>query len=262
MNKKPLIASLMILLFLASSLIAYGMPSVSCQSSTTVKTETSTSSPSVGEPFTATISVSDVENLYGLEVILTWDRSVLQAISVDSHVGVESHPDGVLHESSNSPSIFVAENNLTQSEGEYRLTVTAIAPAAAFSGSGNIVQIIFNPLKTGSSPLNLQSELYDYPPTDRDPRVSMAIDHATQSTSITATEASNTTPSQSSTPETSQTPTTASPTANPTSPKPTQTAAPQQNGNLGWEFALIIIAVMTLLVAAATLIVHRRRKME
>ena len=130
----------------------------------------------MGQTFTVTISILNVQNLYSLEVVLksgpfcsaSYKRS-------KSRVGEENFADGVLHLSSNSPPIFIAENNLTQNEGEYRLTVTSMAPAAAFSGSGNIVKVTFRSISLGSSALNLQSQLYDYPPTDRDPRISLAI---------------------------------------------------------------------------------------
>jgi len=143
---------------------------------TVVKVEPSTSYSDIGETFTINITVADVQNLYGIEVILYWNASVLHAMSVDTRLGVESHPDGVLHE---PPSIFVAENNVTQKQGKYVLTATSVAPAPSFSGSGNIVRITFNVTSFADSELNLETKLYDYPPPDREPPISLPIEHIT-----------------------------------------------------------------------------------
>jgi len=143
---------------------------------TVVRVEPSPSYSDIGETFTINITVVDVQNLYGIEVTLYWNASVLYAVSVDTRLGVESHPDGVLHE---PPSIFVAENNVTQKQGKYVLTATSVAPAPSFSGSGNIVRITFNATSFADSELNLETELYDYPPPDREPRISLPIEHTT-----------------------------------------------------------------------------------
>ena len=158
---------------------------VSSQMSTVVAVTPSTVSAHLGEPFNVTVSLSNVQNLYGLEVILNWDAVVLRVSKVDVRLGVETCWDGVLHESSISPPIFIAENNLTQTEGEYSLVATSMAPASSFSGSGNIVRLTFEPIAVGTSKIDLESQLLDYPPTDRDPRISQPIAHLSQGSSIT-----------------------------------------------------------------------------
>jgi hypothetical protein len=249
---------LLVLLFLSINVTAHCILPVSSQPSTTVKVEPSTMSPSMGQTFTVTISILNVQNLYSLEVVLNWDPSVLQTTNVETCVGVETFADGVLHLSSNSPTIFIAENNLTQNEGEYRLTVTSMAPAPAFSGSGKIVKVTFSPISLGSSALNLQSQLYDYPPIDRDPRISLAIDHVVQDSNITVITASS--PSPTANPTTTQPPVTSAPTTKPTSPNPTQTSNPKQNEKWGLTFVLFIIVILALIVAVSALITYKRKK--
>jgi hypothetical protein len=158
---------------------------VSSQTSTVVAVVPSTVFANLGEPFNMTVSLSNVQNLYGLEVILNWDPDALRVSKVEAHLGVETYPDGVLHESSSSQPIFIAENNLTQTEGEYRLVATSMAPASSFTGSGNIVRLTFEPLAVGASKIDLESQLLDYPPADRDPRISQPIAHSSQGSSIT-----------------------------------------------------------------------------
>jgi hypothetical protein len=231
------------------------------QSSTVVRVVTSTSSPALGKSFTVAISVSNVQNLYGLEVILNWDPTILQATKAETRLGVESFSDGVLHESSNSPPIFIAENNITQALGEYTLDATSMAPAAAFSGSGNIVKITFNPISKGVSALNLQSQLLDYPPADRDPRVSLPIDHSTQGSSVTVTE-SNNNPSSAPSPTSSasESPLTPTPTGPSTSSTPSSTLEPQKV-NIHPEFllpAVVIVIVVVLII----LVLLRKRKQQ
>ena len=246
----------MIILLVLIGTSFYVRPAFS-QSATVVKVETSTGSPAIGQPFIVTISIDNVENLYGLEIILSWDSFVLQATMVDTRVGVESHADGVLHESSNSPSIFIGENNLLQSQGEYRLVVTSTSPAAPFSGSGNIVKVTFNPISIGSSALGLESQLSDYPLTDLDP--SQAINHNTQSSSVTVVAGGNNTPSN--TPTTSQPASSSTPTAEPTSQTPIQTSKQQEKDK--WEREIILalaVIILVLAIAISSFIINRRKR--
>jgi hypothetical protein len=245
---------LMVLLLAFITISSCSTQCASSQSSTVVKVEASTTSATIGKTFTVTITVTDVQNLYGLEVILNWNATVLQIINVDTRLGVESFPDGVLHESSNSPAIFIAENNLTQTEGEYRLDATSMVPAASFTGSGNIAKITFRPISIGNSELNLRSQLYDYPPTDRD-KISLPIQHTTQDSFITVTESTNT---PSSTPSTSELPPTPTPTTPLTSPTLSPTLEPQKL-NVGNELILPII-LLILLITVIALIILRKRK--
>jgi len=146
------------------------LPLVSCIS-TIVKVEPATGSVAVGDVFTVNTTIVDVQNLYGIEVALSWDSSILRVIDVDVRFG---QLDGVLLDP-----IFVAQNVTDQQHGNYFLAATSISPALPFNGSGNVVRITFSATGVGTSSLNLTSKLYDYPPPDRWPRVSLPIDHIT-----------------------------------------------------------------------------------
>lgn len=141
---------------------------------TIVEVEPYASTAQVGGSFTVNITLADVQNLYGVEVILHWNASILQVVAVDVRLGFESHSDGVLHEP-----IFTAKNETIQEEGKYLLASTSTAPAPPFNGSGNIVRITFNVTNVGDSRLNLETKLYDWPPPDREPRISRPIEHTT-----------------------------------------------------------------------------------
>ncbi len=230
-------------LLLAMVCLAFS-PIIAVFSQTTaVVVEPAAVSAHLGEPFIITVHLSNVQDLYGLEVILNWDPDVLRVANVDIRLGVETYPDGVLHESSSSPSIFIAENNLTETGGEYRLVATSINPAPSFNGSGNIVRLTFDPLSLGDSALDLKSQLLDYPPPDRDPRISLAIDHAAMDAAVTVYESTSTP-----TPTSPTTPTPTSPTSTPT-PTFTPTLTPSSSPeppilNLKIEYVLIILAIV------------------
>ena len=157
-------------------LFLIGMNVVQASSGTVVKVDPYASYANVGEAFTTNVTIVDVQNLYGVDVTLYWNASVLQVVNVDLRLGVESHPDGVLHESPSSPYIFVVEDNVTQDQGMYRLAATSMAPAPSFNGTGNIVRITFNVTSPGNCSLHLETKLWDRPPQGQ---VSLPIAHTT-----------------------------------------------------------------------------------
>ena len=221
----------------------------SSQISATVRAMPSQVSACLGESFTVTISLSNVQNLYGLEVILNWNPAVLRVTTVDIRLGVESFSDGVLHESSYSPPIFIAENNITQTKGEYRLVATSMSPAPSFNGSGNIVKIAFDSINLGDSTLDLESQLFDHPPTGSE---SLPIDHATLDSFVTV-ETSTGTPTP--TPPLTPTPT---PTITPTG-SPSATPEPSTL-NLRIAHVLAISAIIIIIIVLIIFVLRRRKQ--
>ena len=138
---------------------------------TTVAVNPQVTNALLGETIKVNITLSNVQNLYGVDVTLLWNPSALSVQNIDIRLGVESHPDGVLHETP-SADIFIQENITDQANGEYDLIATSIAPAPSFSGSGNIAIITFNVTDVGHSELILITELGDYNPSG-----SNLIDH-------------------------------------------------------------------------------------
>jgi hypothetical protein len=137
--------------------------SVQAATSTTVSVVPSNSTPSLGETFAVNITISNVQNLYGLDITFRWNASVLQVLNVNSRLGVESHPDGVLHESLPDAEIYIAEDSVSSETGEYHIAATSVNPAPSFSGSGNVAIITFNVTRLGRVGFGLESELADHP---------------------------------------------------------------------------------------------------
>jgi hypothetical protein len=130
----------------------------------------------VGQSFAINITVADVQNLYGLDVTVNWNSSVLQLVNVDLRLGY-TDTDGVLYNSSLTSSPYIILNS-TQDD-RYEIAATSTAPAPSFYGTGNIVRITFRVVNLGYSNIGLESQLRDYPPPDREPRISLPIEHST-----------------------------------------------------------------------------------
>ncbi|MGF3522079.1 MAG: cohesin domain-containing protein [Candidatus Bathyarchaeia archaeon] len=130
--------------------------------STVVQVEPAHVTAAMDETFTVKIVINNVENLYGVDVILSWNNTILQVISANHTLGVESHQNGVLHEAADAP-IYVAEDNADQQIGSYHLLATSQNPAPPFSGSGTIATVTFKVIHVGHSELKLQTELADFP---------------------------------------------------------------------------------------------------
>ncbi len=185
----------MAIIFIFALLMFYLIFTVSAQNSTVVRAEASASQPHVGDTLTVQIIISNVQNLYGVDVTLNWNPSVLQLVSNTSQLGVESNPSGVLHAPSGDP-IYYAEADASQATGEYDLVATSVAPATGFSGSGTIATVKFTVISTGSAGLALQTSLSDYNPAG-----ASLIAHTDTADSVTAVAAgSSSTPSSTPTP--------------------------------------------------------------
>jgi len=160
---------ILIATLLALSLIQTGFSQSS--SNTTVAVGPQVINALLGETITVNITLSNVQNLYGVDVSLLWNPSALSIQNIDIRLGVESYLDGILHETS-SAAIFIQGNTTDQENGEYHLVATSVAPAPSFSGSGNIAIITFNVTDIGHSDLILTTQLADYNPSG-----SNLIDH-------------------------------------------------------------------------------------
>jgi len=156
--------------------------SVQAANGTTISAIPSSSTPALGETFTVNVTISNVQNLYALDVMLRWNASVLQVLNVDLRLGVESHLDGVLHEISPNAEIEVIEDNVSKEIGEYHVVATSVNPAPSFSGSGNIAIITFNVTSLGHSGFEFEeTELADYPTSGENANL---IEHITVAGSV------------------------------------------------------------------------------
>jgi hypothetical protein len=111
----------------------------------------------VGQTLTINIKISNVQNLYGVDIALTWDTSMLKLVSNQTFVPV-SNGVGILN-----PQVLFVQESADQSTGEYNLVATSENPAGPFSGSATVATLTFTVTSTGSSTLTLKSSTSSTP---------------------------------------------------------------------------------------------------
>ena len=106
----------------------------------------------VGENFTLTAKIDNVEDLYGFEFKIVWNTTYLEYVEHVLNFPVEIYPDGVLHEP-----IMVVINEVNAPEGWYYLAVSSLSPAPSFNGSGTAFEITF---RVKHQPVDPESGVY------------------------------------------------------------------------------------------------------
>jgi hypothetical protein len=147
-------AKVQIIMFLVFFLLTSSLTQISnveAVSETVVKVEPPLSFARIGEAFTVNITVVNVQNLYGIEIALYWNASILRIADTDIRLGKEDYPDGVLHKP--------VYKNETFMEDKYLLYGLSTQPAPSFNGSGTIVRLTFKVTGIGTSDLSLETKL-------------------------------------------------------------------------------------------------------
>lgn len=93
----------------------------------------------IGETFTLTARIDDVDDLYGFGFKIEWNITYLDYVSHVAKVPVETFPDGLLHDR-----VAVVRNEANATKGIYELAATSLSPAPAFYGSGIAFEITFS----------------------------------------------------------------------------------------------------------------------
>jgi hypothetical protein len=189
--------------FLVCTLVSFIFVSSVSAQGTSVRAVASINQLNVGDTLTVTIKISNVQNLFGVDITLSWNPSVLSVVSATSQLGVESHSGGVLHETS-SYQIEVVDDTASQSTGQYHLLATSTGSATPFYGSGNIAILSFRVMDPGSTGLALASELADHPAAGGNANLIIHTDTADAVSAVIS--GTSTTPIPTSTPESSITP--------------------------------------------------------
>ncbi len=152
---------ILVLLVLSFSILFNAVPNIKSQTSDTIiQVIPAQSTPKIGETITVNITISNVQNLYAIDLTLQWNSAVLQILQNQSLIGDETN--GVLH----SPTVTVTDS-ASQETGKYTLIATSQNPANSFNGSGTIATLTFNVTSIGNSALTLQSELVIIPCLNR-----------------------------------------------------------------------------------------------
>jgi hypothetical protein len=138
-------------------------------------------SANVGDNFTIQVELLNVADLFGLDVQLSWDPSIIHCVDHHKMIPVEEHPGGVLH----APTIPVKDDvdETAQMLGSavgtrYWLAEASMVPAAWFYGYGTIFTITFKALRHGN-PLLIIASLVLADPYGSPPLVSVKNENIT-----------------------------------------------------------------------------------
>ncbi|MCK4634101.1 hypothetical protein KAT42_04645, partial [Candidatus Bathyarchaeota archaeon] len=103
------------------------------------------------ENFTIEVKISNVTELYGFDIQLSWNTSMLNYTSHLVKIPVETYPDGVLHQP-----ILQVKNEVNASTGTYIIVYSSLQ-APSFNGSGIIFEMTFTVLGYGECALDISN---------------------------------------------------------------------------------------------------------
>lgn len=165
----------------------------------------------VGELTTVTLRVENVQELYGYEVVISFDPSVLEVIDADpAKPGVQAGLGTFL-----SPD-YVPTNSADNNTGKITCVVSQVAPSTAVNGSGALLTISFRGKASGVSDILISSLILASAQGTQIPANLFNAQIGVGSTAPTATPTITTVPL----------------TATPTSTVPSATATPTPTGTV------------------------------
>jgi len=100
-----------------------------------------------GQEFTVSIKIADVTDLYGFDLKLSWNITILEYISHTIRVSRNTYSDGILW----NPVLQLA-NTVDQTVGTYRIAYTSMSPAPSFNGTGTVFTMTFRVIYNSAEP--------------------------------------------------------------------------------------------------------------
>jgi len=105
-----------------------------------------------GKNFTVTVRIADVENLFAYELKVYYNNTILNATKA-------ARPAGQFLEPSDPANQFIpkweVKNNFNATHGRIWLSFTLLSPETARTGSGALVEITYNVIGVGFTPIEL-----------------------------------------------------------------------------------------------------------
>jgi len=95
----------------------------------------------VGETFSISVFISDVESLYGFDMEFKWDPNIIEYVSHIVMAPVESYEGGVLH----SPTLLL-KDEVDSTSSTYWVACASMSPADPFDGNGVFFVMTFEVL--------------------------------------------------------------------------------------------------------------------
>ena len=154
--------TILVMLFLSSTILVSIKIGGSSSNTSVNKTISATLDPAVvyvnpenstydlNEMFTIDVIVANVSGLYGADIRLSWDPTILEYVSHTMKIPVESFPGGILHEQ-----VLSVKDDVDTTAGTYWLSQASMDPAPAFSGTGIAFTMTFKVIKLSACTLDI-----------------------------------------------------------------------------------------------------------
>lgn len=161
-NKKLGMLSLLLVLVVAGYIVVGSAPDVMAapgqQGGTNVSIQPATQTIGIGETTTVEVQIQDVSDLFGVDLRLSFDPSVVKVVDSNPLAeGDQVEPAEFLDISEGQG--FVVENTADNTAGTITYAATLLSPAEPVSGSGPLLRITFEGLAEGDSAVILESAL-------------------------------------------------------------------------------------------------------
>jgi LysM repeat protein len=152
------VGAVSLLMVLALVLVTGVIAAPAQQNGVNVKIQPDSQTIQVGDTTTVDVQVENVSNLFGVDLQLSFDPSIVQVVDSNPLVpGVQIEPGSFLDISGGNG--FVVDNSVDNTAGTITYAATLLAPAAPVSGSGPLVRITFEGVAEGESSVMLTSVL-------------------------------------------------------------------------------------------------------
>lgn len=136
-----------------------GASATTLQDATTiVLLEPSTATVNVDETVVVNIRIEDVTDLFGADVRLSYDPTVVEVVDANTLVPGTQIASGDFPDISSGMG-FVAQNTVNAEEGTIGYAMTLLSPAEPVSGRGTLASITFRGQASGDSAVNFTSVL-------------------------------------------------------------------------------------------------------
>lgn len=110
-----------------------------------------------GQSFTADFNITNIEDLHGLDIMISWNTTFMDYVNHTITIPVEQNPGGILHMPAS-----ITKNKLNQTAGTYWITAQSESSTSSFTGSGTVFRMTFETKANESTVLRiLSSDLVD-----------------------------------------------------------------------------------------------------
>lgn len=151
----------LLLVLLVAGYAVFGSAAIaapSLQGETTVSIQPATQTINVGDTTTVDVQIANVSDLFGVDLRLSFDPSIVKVVDSNPLVPGDQVEPGAFLDISGGKG-FVVENSADNAAGTISYAATLLSPASPVSGSGPLIRITFEGVSEGESAITLESVL-------------------------------------------------------------------------------------------------------